>query len=205
MIRFAFVLGLLLSFCSIAQAQERLPPIPGREDERDAEGRSRRVRGDQRASHRTVARASSKPGTHQPRADRQRLRAVQQRLAAQAVGVHHSHRGPPLVAAVRLAPALAARAQGRAQSGNRQGHCGRPPSPGDGGRRSGCLRFLHRAAAQASVSDATYARALSIFGERGIVDMIVLTGHYTTMSMVLNTARTGLPSGATPALAPFRW
>ncbi len=56
-----------------------------------------------------------------------------------------------------------------------------------------------------SVSDATYARALAKFGERGIVDMIGLTGHYTTISMVLNTARTGLPAGATPALTPFRW
>ena len=56
-----------------------------------------------------------------------------------------------------------------------------------------------------SVSDATYARALAKYGERGIVDMIGLTGHYTTISMVLNTARTGLPAGATPALTPFRW
>jgi 4-carboxymuconolactone decarboxylase len=56
-----------------------------------------------------------------------------------------------------------------------------------------------------SVSDASYARALAKYGERGIVDMIGLTGHYTTISMVLNTARTGLPEGATQALAPFRW
>jgi 4-carboxymuconolactone decarboxylase len=61
---------------------------------------------------------------------------------------------------------------------------------------------LHR---NHSVSDATYGRALSKFGERGIIDMIGLSGHYTTISMVLNTARTPLPAGATPALAPFRW
>jgi 4-carboxymuconolactone decarboxylase len=59
---------------------------------------------------------------------------------------------------------------------------------------------LHR---NHSVSDATYARVLSKFGERGIVDMIGLSGHYTTISMVLNTARTSLPAGATPALVPF--
>jgi 4-carboxymuconolactone decarboxylase len=54
-----------------------------------------------------------------------------------------------------------------------------------------------------TVSDATYARALSKFGERGIVDMIGLTGHYTTISMVLNTSRTPLPAGATAALTPL--
>jgi 4-carboxymuconolactone decarboxylase len=54
-----------------------------------------------------------------------------------------------------------------------------------------------------SVSDATYARALSTFGERGIIDMIGLSGWYTTVSMVLNTVRTPLPAGATPGLAPL--
>ena len=59
---------------------------------------------------------------------------------------------------------------------------------------------LHR---NRSVSDATYARALSRFGEQGIVDMVGLNGYYTLVAMVLNTARTPLPAGATPALAPF--
>jgi 4-carboxymuconolactone decarboxylase len=59
---------------------------------------------------------------------------------------------------------------------------------------------LHR---NHSVSDATYARALAKFGEQGIVDMIGLNGWYTLVAMVLNTARTPLPAGATPALAPF--
>lgn len=55
-----------------------------------------------------------------------------------------------------------------------------------------------------SVSDATYARAVSKFGERGILDTIGLMGHYSLIAMVLNTARTPLPAGATlPALAPF--
>ena len=54
-----------------------------------------------------------------------------------------------------------------------------------------------------SVSDATYARTLSKFGERGIIDMIGLSGYYTMISMVLNTVRTPLPAGATPGLAPL--
>ena len=54
-----------------------------------------------------------------------------------------------------------------------------------------------------SVSDATYARALERFGEQGIVETVSLMGYYTMISMVLNTARTPLPQGVKPALAPF--
>jgi len=54
-----------------------------------------------------------------------------------------------------------------------------------------------------SVSDATYARALAKFGEQGLVDAIGLSGWYTLVAMVLNTARTPLPADAVPALAPF--
>jgi len=54
-----------------------------------------------------------------------------------------------------------------------------------------------------SVSDATYARAVARFGEAGVVDAIGISGYYTMLAMVLNTARTPLPDGATPALAPF--
>jgi 4-carboxymuconolactone decarboxylase len=53
------------------------------------------------------------------------------------------------------------------------------------------------------VSDATYARALAKFGEQGLVDAIGLSGWYTLVAMVLNTARTPLPADAAPALAPF--
>jgi 4-carboxymuconolactone decarboxylase len=59
---------------------------------------------------------------------------------------------------------------------------------------------LHR---NRSVSDATYARALAKFGEQGVVDTIGLSGWYTLVAMVLNTARTPLPAGAAPGLTPF--
>jgi 4-carboxymuconolactone decarboxylase len=59
---------------------------------------------------------------------------------------------------------------------------------------------LHR---NRSVSDATYARALAKFGEQGLVDTIGLSGWYTLVAMMLNTARTPLAEGAAPALAPF--
>ena len=53
------------------------------------------------------------------------------------------------------------------------------------------------------VSDATYARAVAAFGEQGVVDAIGIAGYYTLLAMVMNTARTPLPAGATPALMPL--
>jgi 4-carboxymuconolactone decarboxylase len=53
------------------------------------------------------------------------------------------------------------------------------------------------------VSDPTYARAVDLFGEQGVIDMVGISGYYTMLAMVLNTARTPLPAGHTPALAPF--
>jgi 4-carboxymuconolactone decarboxylase len=54
-----------------------------------------------------------------------------------------------------------------------------------------------------SVSDATYAAAIAAVGEQGVIDTLGLVGYYTTLALVMNTARTPLPAGATPGLAPF--
>ena len=54
-----------------------------------------------------------------------------------------------------------------------------------------------------SVSDATYARMLAKFGEPGVIDTVGIVGYYTMLSMVMNTARTALPAGATPQLLPM--
>lgn len=54
-----------------------------------------------------------------------------------------------------------------------------------------------------SVSDATYQRALTLFGEQGVVDAVGIVGYYSMLAMVLNTARTpGGPSTA-PVLQPL--
>jgi 4-carboxymuconolactone decarboxylase len=45
-----------------------------------------------------------------------------------------------------------------------------------------------------SVSDATYARALAQFGERGIVDLIGIAGYYSFLAMMMNVARTPAPA-----------
>jgi 4-carboxymuconolactone decarboxylase len=54
-----------------------------------------------------------------------------------------------------------------------------------------------------SVTDSTYRRAVKSFGEQGIIDLTATVGYYTALAMVMNVARTPLPPGKTPALAPF--
>jgi len=54
------------------------------------------------------------------------------------------------------------------------------------------------------VSDAVYARAVSTFGEQGVIDTVGIVGYYTMLAMVLNTAQTPAPTSADiPALAPL--
>ena len=54
------------------------------------------------------------------------------------------------------------------------------------------------------VSDATFAAARERFGERGVVDLIGVTGYYQLVSMLLNVDRYPLPDGAQPELKPLR-
>jgi 4-carboxymuconolactone decarboxylase len=62
-----------------------------------------------------------------------------------------------------------------------------------------CNELLHNQ----SVSDPTYARALTKFGEPGVVELATLEGYYTYLSMVMNVARTPVQAGQKPQLAPF--
>jgi 4-carboxymuconolactone decarboxylase len=50
------------------------------------------------------------------------------------------------------------------------------------------------------VSDASYRAAVERLGERGVVDLVGLIGYFTTISMVLNVART--PPEVAPGTAP---
>jgi 4-carboxymuconolactone decarboxylase len=56
-----------------------------------------------------------------------------------------------------------------------------------------------------SVSDATYARALALFGERGVIDLTGICGYYSFLAMMMNVARTPAPadSGDAKPLAKF--
>lgn len=50
------------------------------------------------------------------------------------------------------------------------------------------------------VSDATYERALALFGEHGVVDLAGINGYYTFLSMVMNAAQTPAPPSSAAAL-----
>jgi 4-carboxymuconolactone decarboxylase len=55
-----------------------------------------------------------------------------------------------------------------------------------------------------SVSDATYGRMLAKFGEQGAVDTTGLVGYYSTLALILNMARSPAQAESTaPKLAPF--
>ena len=54
-----------------------------------------------------------------------------------------------------------------------------------------------------SLSDTTYARAVKLLGERGVMDTTGIMGYYTLLAMVLNTAGAPLPNGQSPGLLPF--
>ena len=59
-----------------------------------------------------------------------------------------------------------------------------------------CMQ-LHRAK---RVSDTTYANALALFGEKGVVDLMGINGYYTLLAMVMNAAQTPAPESAAAPL-----
>jgi 4-carboxymuconolactone decarboxylase len=54
-----------------------------------------------------------------------------------------------------------------------------------------------------SVSETTYARAIAKFGEQAVVDTVGISGYYTLLAMVLNTARTPAGQSTAPTLRPL--
>ncbi len=55
--------------------------------------------------------------------------------------------------------------------------------------------FCHELHHRKAVSDETYAAALALFGEQGVIDLVGACGYYTLVSMVLNVDRHPLPAG----------
>ena len=51
-----------------------------------------------------------------------------------------------------------------------------------------------------SVSDATWSRAVAQLGEQGAMDLVAVVGYYTLLSMVMNAARTPVPSSTAQPL-----
>lgn len=70
---------------------------------------------------------------------------------------------------------------------------GRPPSGMDADEAL-VYAVLSELRETTQVSDATYAKAVAKFGERGIVDMITATGYYDIVCMTLNVAQVPAPA-----------
>ena len=60
-------------------------------------------------------------------------------------------------------------------------------------------RFCRELLATRNVGDETFAAAKAALGERGVIDLVGVTGYYGLVSMILNVDRHPLPDGATPA------
>jgi 4-carboxymuconolactone decarboxylase len=63
--------------------------------------------------------------------------------------------------------------------------------------------FCHELLTSKQVSDATFNAIKSVLGERGIVDVIAVTGWYNTVSMLLNVDRYPVADGTEPPLKPL--
>jgi 4-carboxymuconolactone decarboxylase len=64
--------------------------------------------------------------------------------------------------------------------------------------------FVNELLTTKQVSDATFKAAKDTFGERGVVDLIGVSGYYGLVSMLLNVDRYPLPEGTKPELKPLR-
>ena len=58
--------------------------------------------------------------------------------------------------------------------------------------------FCHELHTCHSVSDAHYNAVLNLFGEQGVVDLMVVSGYYVMVAMALNVNRSPLPDGVVP-------
>ncbi|WP_408191057.1 carboxymuconolactone decarboxylase family protein [Paraburkholderia graminis] len=57
-------------------------------------------------------------------------------------------------------------------------------------------RFLTELHRDRKVSDATYAHAVELLGEAGVIDLTGLAGYYTLISMTINVFQVSPPAGA---------
>ena len=58
--------------------------------------------------------------------------------------------------------------------------------------------FCHELHTCHCVSDANYNAVLKLFGEQGVVDLMMVSGYYVMVAMALNVNRSPLPEGVIP-------
>ncbi|MGE0314784.1 MAG: carboxymuconolactone decarboxylase family protein [Lautropia sp.] len=63
--------------------------------------------------------------------------------------------------------------------------------------------FAVEALSRGEPSDASFEAARSRFGLERVLSLLAICGYYSTLALVLNTARMALPDGAAPPLQPI--
>jgi 4-carboxymuconolactone decarboxylase len=63
--------------------------------------------------------------------------------------------------------------------------------------------FLMELSTKHEVSDASFDRLRSFLSEQQVVDLVILSGTYVSVAMLLSAAEQGVPAGKTPPLAPL--
>jgi len=76
----------------------------------------------------------------------------------------------------------------------------RKPVAGLGEKETVIIRFGRELFDRKKVSAATFAEALRLFGQRGLVDLTSLMGHYAATSAILTAFDMQLPEGQKPLL-----
>jgi 4-carboxymuconolactone decarboxylase len=71
---------------------------------------------------------------------------------------------------------------------------GRTPS-GMAEDEAAVFHFVQEVQATGDVSDARFEEAKRLFGERGVAELLGITGYYTAVSFTLNVDRVPLPDG----------
>ena len=62
--------------------------------------------------------------------------------------------------------------------------------------------FCHELHEAHGVGEETYVKAVELLGQEAVIELTVLSGYYTTVSMILNTFQVLLPDGIKPPLGP---
>jgi 4-carboxymuconolactone decarboxylase len=60
-----------------------------------------------------------------------------------------------------------------------------------------CYRVAHLLSTQHRLDDATYAEAISTFGEEGLIELVSVIGYYVLVSMTLNAFEVPIRAGMT--------
>jgi 4-carboxymuconolactone decarboxylase len=63
--------------------------------------------------------------------------------------------------------------------------------------------FMTELLTHKSVSDPTYERAVTKFGEPGVIDLLGVAGYYTMQAIIMNVVRTPVPGGKPLPLPPL--